>query len=288
MAMKWMSFTQAGRPGFGLAVDQSVLEAPAEVAQRWPSLWQVVSHGQATEVAQAILKNPRVWPLAELTVALPMPDAPRIFCIGRNYKGHVAEVGSALPKHPSLFIRGVESLVPHGQPLERPKASADFDFEGELAVVMGEGGRHIARQQALSKVFGYTIFNDGSVRDVQFQHSLTAGKNFYRSGAMGPWIVSAADIPDPTQLWLSTTLNGQRVQHSQTDDLIFDIPAIIEYISGFTPLQAGDIIATGTPDGVGMARKPPLWLKPGDLIDVQISQIGCLSNGVRDGYCAGA
>jgi 2-keto-4-pentenoate hydratase/2-oxohepta-3-ene-1,7-dioic acid hydratase in catechol pathway len=217
-----------------------------------------------------------------------MPDAPRIFCIGRNYKGHVAEVGSVLPKHPSMFIRGVESLVAHGQPLERPQASSDFDFEGELAVVMGEGGRHIARQQALSKVFGYTIFNDGSVRDVQFQHSLTAGKNFYRSGAMGPWIVSAADIPDPTQLWLSTTLNGQRVQHSQTDDLIFDIPAIIEYISGFTPLQAGDIIATGTPDGVGMARKPPLWLKPGDLIEVQINQIGCLSNGVRDGDCAGA
>ena len=230
----------------------------------------------------ALWKNPRVWPLADLAADLPMPNAPRIFCIGRNYKGHVAEVGSALPKHPSMFIRGVESLVPHGQPLERPQASADFDFEGELALVMGEGGRHIPRHQALSKVFGYSVFNDGSVRDVQFQHSLTAGKNFYRSGAMGPWIVSAADIPDPTQLWLTTTLNGQRVQHSQTDDLIFDIPAIIEYISGITPLQAGDIIATGTPDGVGMARKPPLWLKPGDLIEVQISQIGSLSNGVRD------
>ena len=286
--MKWMSFNQAGRPGFGLVVDQSVLEAPADMAQQWPSLWHVVSHGLAPEVAEDILKNPRVWPLSELTVDLPMPHAPRIFCIGRNYKGHVAEVGSALPKYPSMFIRGVESLVPHGQPLERPQASADFDFEGELALVMGEGGRHIPRHQALSKVFGYSVFNDGSVRDVQFQHSLTAGKNFYRSGAMGPWIVSAADIPDPTQLWLTTTLNGQRVQHSQTDDLIFDIPAIIEYISGITPLQAGDIIATGTPDGVGMARKPPLWLKPGDLIEVQISQIGCLSNGVRDGDCAGA
>ena len=286
--MKWMSFDQAGRKGFGLVADQSVLEAPAEVVQRWPSLWHVVSSGQAPEVAHAILKNPRVWPLADLAADLPMPNAPRIFCIGRNYKGHVAELGSALPKHPSLFIRGVESLVPHGQPLERPQASADFDFEGELAVVMGEGGRHIARQQALSKVFGYTIFNDGSVRDVQFQHSLAAGKNFCRSGAMGPWIVSAADITDPTQLWLSTTLNGQRVQHSQTDDLIFDIPAIIEYISGFTPLHAGDIIATGTPDGVGMSRKPPLWLQPGDLIEVQISQIGILSNGVRDGDSAGA
>ena len=281
--MKWMSFDQAGRKGFGLVEGQSVLEAPAEVVQRWPSLWHVVSSGQAPEVAHAILKNPRVWALTDLVVDLPMPSAPRIFCIGRNYKGHVAEVGSVLPKHPSMFIRGVESLVAHGQPLERPQASSDFDFEGELAVVMGEGGRHIARQQALSKVFGYTIFNDGSVRDVQFQHSLTAGKNFYRSGSMGPWIVSAADIPDPTQLWLSTTLNGQRVQHGQTDDLIFDIPAIIEYISGITPLQAGDIIATGTPDGVGMARKPPLWLKPGDVIEVEISQIGRLSNGVRDG-----
>ena len=286
--MKWMSFDQSGRKGFGLVADQSVLAAPAEVVQRWPSLWHVVSSGQAPEVAHAILKNPRVWPLADLAADLPLPNAPRIFCIGRNYKGHVAELGAAFPKYPSLFMRGVESLVPHGQPLERPLASADFDFEGELAVVMGEGGRHIPRQQALTKVFGYTIFNDGSVRDVQFQHSLAAGKNFYRSGAMGPWIVSAADIPDPTQLWLSTTLNGQRVQHSQTDDLIFDIPAIIEYISGFTPLQAGDIIATGTPDGVGMSHKPPLWLQPGDLIEVQISQIGILSNAVRDGDCAGA
>ena len=176
--MKWMSFAQAGRPGFGLVEDQSVLEAPADVVQRWPSLWHVVSSGQATEVAEAILQNPRLWPLVELSVDLPMPHAPRIFCIGRNYKGHVAEVGAALPKHPSMFIRGVESLVPSGQPLERPKASADFDFEGELAVVMGQGGRYIPRQQALSKVFGYTIFNDGSVRDVQFQHSLAAGKTF--------------------------------------------------------------------------------------------------------------
>jgi 2-keto-4-pentenoate hydratase/2-oxohepta-3-ene-1,7-dioic acid hydratase in catechol pathway len=283
MAMKWMSFAQAGRPGFGLVVDQSVLEAPADMALQWRSLWHVVSRGQAASVAEAILKNPRVWPLSEVVIDLPLPDAPRIFCIGRNYKGHVAEVGSALPQHPNLFTRGVESLVPTGQVMLRPKASTQFDFEGELALVMGEGGHHIPRPQALSKVFGYTIFNDGSVRDVQFQHSLTAGKNFYRSGAMGPWIVSAADIPDPTQLWLSTTLNGQRVQHSQTDDLIFDIPAIIEYISGITPLQAGDIIATGTPDGVGMARKPPLWLKPGDTIEVQISQIGTLRNGVRDG-----
>jgi 2-keto-4-pentenoate hydratase/2-oxohepta-3-ene-1,7-dioic acid hydratase in catechol pathway len=283
MAMKWMSFAQAGRPGFGLVVDQSVLEAPADMALQWRSLWHVVSRGQAASVAEAILKNPRVWPLSEVVIDLPLPDAPRIFCIGRNYKGHVAEVGSALPQHPNLFTRGVESLVPTGQVMLRPKASTQFDFEGELALVMGEGGHHIPRPQALSKVFGYTIFNDGSVRDVQFQHSLTAGKNFYRSGAMGPWIVSAADIPDPTQLWLSTTLNGQRVQHSQTDDLIFDIPAIIEYISGITPLQAGDIIATGTPDGVGMAKKPPLWLQPGDVIEVEISQIGRLSNGVRDG-----
>jgi 2-keto-4-pentenoate hydratase/2-oxohepta-3-ene-1,7-dioic acid hydratase in catechol pathway len=283
MAMKWMSFAQAGRPGFGLVVDQSVLEAPAELAPQWPSLWHVVSHGLAPQVAEAILNNPRVWPLHEVAMDLPLPNAPRIFCIGRNYKGHVAEVGSALPQHPSLFLRGVESLVPSGQPLCRPKASTHFDFEGELALVMGEGGRHIPREQALSKVFGYTVFNDGSVRDVQFQHSLTAGKNFYQSGSMGPWAVSAADIPDPTQLWLTTTLNGEQVQHSQTDDLIFDIPAIIEYISGITPLQAGDIIATGTPDGVGMARKPPLWLQPGDVIEVQISQIGTLRNGVRDG-----
>jgi 2-keto-4-pentenoate hydratase/2-oxohepta-3-ene-1,7-dioic acid hydratase in catechol pathway len=262
-------------------VDQSVLEAPADMAQQWPSLWHVVSHGLAPEVAEAILKNPRVWPLADLAVDLPMPHAPRIFCIGRNYKGHVAEVGAALPKHPSMFIRGVESLVPSGQPLERPKASADFDFEGELALVMGEGGRHIPRQQALSKVFGYTIFNDGSVRDWQFHsQQVTAGKNFMASGALGPWMVTADEVPDCGNLSISCRLNGKVMQESNTCQLIFDVPHLISYISQVLPLVPGDVIATGTPHGVGFSRKPPVFMAPDDVCEVEIERIGVLRNRV--------
>ena len=159
-----------------------------------------------------------------------------------------------------------------------PKISGDFDYEGELALIIGKPGRHIAKADALSHVFGYTLFNDGSIRDIQFKHSIAAGKNFHATGGFGPWIVTTDEIPDPTRLHLATRLNGQEVQHTGIDDLIFDIPTLISYCSDWTPLVAGDVISTGTPEGVGFARKPPLWMKPGDVVEVEIGGIGVLRN----------
>ncbi len=216
-------------------------------------------------------------PLAEATLLPPLAAGARLFCIGLNYKTHVAETGRDLPAQPSVFIRTTESVVGAGAPMLRPAVSEHFDFEGELAVVIGTPGHRIAEAAAMSHVGGYTCFNDGSLRDFQ-KFSVTAGKNFDASGAIGPWIVTADEIPDPTALVLATRLNGVEVQRSGTDMLIYPIPRLISYISQFAALRAGDVIATGTPAGVGARRVPPLWMRPGDVVEVDISGIGVLRN----------
>jgi len=278
--MKLLSFTRAGRDGWGAVAGDGVVDLGARFGGRYPELRDAIQAGAMAELAAAAAGATADFGLSGIEFRLPVPNPERVFCIGRNYKGHVAEAGQKLPEQPSLFLRLLDSLVPHGGALIRPRVSNDFDYEGELAVVIGKGGRHIARADALGHVFGYTILNDGSVRDFQFKHSLIVGKNFARTGACGPWLVTRDEIPDPTRLHLATRLNGVEVQHSGTDDLIFDIPTIISYISTFTPLYAGDVIATGTPEGVGFARTPPLWMKPGDVIEVEISSIGILRNTV--------
>ncbi len=181
-----------------------------------------------------------------------------------------------------MFIRTQASIVAHGAGMVRPTISDNFDYEGELTVVIGRAGRLISQADALKHVAGYTCFNDGSIRDFQ-KHSTTSGKNFEASGACGPWIVTADELPDPSKLTLVTRLNGTEVQRSTTDLLIHSIPRIIEYISIITTLEPGDIIATGTPAGVGSRRTPPLWMKPGDTIEVDISGIGVLSNPIVQG-----
>jgi 2-keto-4-pentenoate hydratase/2-oxohepta-3-ene-1,7-dioic acid hydratase in catechol pathway len=173
----------------------------------------------------------------------------------------------------------MSSLVGHGQPLVRPRVSERFDYEGELALVIGRTCRHVHPDDGLSVIAGYTLMNDGSVRDYQ-EHSLNAGKNFYRSGSLGPWMVPASEIPDPTNLLLTTRLNGVEVQRSSTGLLLYDIGQIIAYVSAWTELVAGDVIATGTPGGVGQSFTPPRWLKAGDVVEVEIDRIGILANSV--------
>jgi 2-keto-4-pentenoate hydratase/2-oxohepta-3-ene-1,7-dioic acid hydratase in catechol pathway len=171
------------------------------------------------------------------------------------------------------------SHVGHLEPMVRPKVSEKFDFEGELAVIIGRGGRHIPLDKALAAIAGYAIYNDGSVRDYQrHTQQYTPGKNFYHSGAFGPWMTTADEIKDPRKLRLTTRLNGEVVQNTLVDDLLFSIEQIIAYVSIFTPLLPGDVIITGTPGGVGGARQPPLWMKPGDTIEVEIDKIGVLRN----------
>jgi 2-keto-4-pentenoate hydratase/2-oxohepta-3-ene-1,7-dioic acid hydratase in catechol pathway len=219
---------------------------------------------------------------ADAQPQVPLDPAARIFCIGVNYKSHVTETHREITPFPSVFIRTQASVVAHGAGMVRPTISDNFDYEGELTVVIGRAGRLIAQADALSHVSGYTCFNDGSIRDYQ-KHSTTSGKNFEASGACGPWIVTADEIPDPTALTLVTRLNGTEVQRSTTDLLIHTIPRLIEYLSIITTLEPGDIIATGTPAGVGSRRTPPLWMKPGDTIEVDISKVAVLKNPIVQG-----
>ena len=207
---------------------------------------------------------------------------PRILCVGVNYRPHIEEMGREVPEYPVVFTRFASSLVGNGDPLVRPLVSEQYDFEGELAVVIGRSAHRVSRERALDFVGGYCCFMDGSIRDWQ-RHTMqfTPGKNFDRSGAMGP-VVPAATVPDPTALTLTTRVNGGVMQHGAIRDLVFDIPFLIEYCSSFMELHAGDVIATGTPGGVGAARTPPVWLRDGDVVEVDIPGVGVLSNPVRD------
>jgi 2-keto-4-pentenoate hydratase/2-oxohepta-3-ene-1,7-dioic acid hydratase in catechol pathway len=190
-------------------------------------------------------------------------------------------MGRERPQYPVLFVRFADSLVGHRQPLLLPRVSEQFDYEGELAVVIGRRARRVERQAALDYVAGYSCFNDGSVRDYQ-RHSqqFTPGKNFHASGAFGPWLVTSDELPDPRALQLRTRLNGQEVQNESVGELCFDIPQLIEYCSIWTQLEPGDVIVTGTPGGVGAGRTPPLWMKAGDHVEVDINGIGTLHNAV--------
>jgi 2-keto-4-pentenoate hydratase/2-oxohepta-3-ene-1,7-dioic acid hydratase in catechol pathway len=219
--------------------------------------------------------------LAQIIWLPPIADPEKILCAGINYRAHAAETGRDLPKQPSMFIRFANTLVGHEGELIRPLVSQSFDFEGELAIIIGRGGRHIPVERALDHVAGYTCFVDGSVRDYQ-KFSVASGKNFPGTGPLGPWIVTADEIPDPKRLTLVTRLNGQVMQKASTDLMIYSVPQIIAFCSDFTPLSAGDIIATGTPEGVGHRRDPPLWMKPGDVLELEISGIGTLRSRVVD------
>lgn len=209
----------------------------------------------------------------------PLVPGARVFCIQRNYRAHAAELGNEVPERPAIFLRNAASLQGPDQALHRPANSQCHDYEGELAVVIGRAGRSISEQDALSHVAGYTCFNDGSIRDWQ-KDSITAGKNFDASGALGPVLVPAGSVGDPQGLGVCTRVNGAEVQKGSTAQMIHSVAALIAYLSGITCLQPGDIIATGTPEGVGWARKPPLWLRPGDVVEVEIERVGCLTNPV--------
>ena len=276
--MKLASFSAAGRDTYGAVVEGGVVDLGRRLGDRYPTLRAAIAGDALARLAGEVVAAKPDFSLAQVTLLPPITDPDKIICAGRNYRAHAAEAGGAPPENPQVFLRLVNTLVAHGQPMVCPKISGDFDYEGELALIIGKPGRHIAKADALSHIFGYTLFNDGSIRDIQFKHSIAAGKNFHQTGGFGPWIVTADEIPDPTRLHLATRLNGHEVQHTGIDDLIFDIPTLISYCSDWTPLVAGDVISTGTPEGVGFARKPPLWMKPGDFVEVEIGGIGVLRN----------
>jgi 2-keto-4-pentenoate hydratase/2-oxohepta-3-ene-1,7-dioic acid hydratase in catechol pathway len=213
----------------------------------------------------------------------PIPNPPKILCVGLNYVDHAAESPYEMPKAPTMFLRVATTLVAHKQPLIAPKVSEQFDYEGEMVVVIGKRGRHIPAEKALSYVAGYSIFNEGSVRDWQFRSpQWTMGKNFDGSGGFGPEIVTADELPaGGSGLQLKTRLNGEVLQNANTKDMAFDVKALIVEISTGITLEPGDVIVSGTPSGVGFARKPPVWMKNGDVCEIEIEKIGTLSNPIR-------
>jgi 2-keto-4-pentenoate hydratase/2-oxohepta-3-ene-1,7-dioic acid hydratase in catechol pathway len=238
----------------------------------------------ALRAAGEALASAPVIDLAKAAYLPPFCAAEKVICVGLNYREHSAESGFKQPDYPTLFTRFNSSLVGHGAPIVKPRVSDHLDYEGELVAVIGTGGRHIAKDKALEHIAGYSIFNDASVRDYQFKSpQWTVGKNFDGTGAFGPCFVTADELPPGGKgLTLKTRLNGAVMQQASTDDMVFDIATLVATISEAMTLAAGDLIVSGTPSGVGQSRKPPVWMKAGDVIEVEIEKIGTLSNTIAN------
>lgn len=278
--MQFLSFVRRGQPGFGALSGKGVVDLTGRLHQAPQTLRQAIAldvlHG-----ADALIARGPELSLSDLTLLPVIPDPDKILCIGLNYESHRAETRRPDNAHPTVFARYADSQIGHGQPLLRPRVSDRLDYEGELAVIIGRGGRYIAEAEALSHVAGYACYNDGTVRDWQrHTHQFMPGKTFPGTGAFGPVMVDAASVPDYRKLRIVTEVNGETVQDATLADLIFPIEKLIAYCSSFTPLTPGDVILTGTPGGVGDRREPPRYLEPGDLVTVNIAGIGHLSNPV--------
>jgi len=281
--MKLLSFSRGGGSGYGVVVEQGIADLGARYSERWPTLSAVIRAGALDQLRELASGLSCDFQVDEVRFLPPILDPGRIICVGLNYKSHIEETGRQMPSYPTLFTRFPDSHVAHREAIIRPAVSEQHDFEGELAVIIGRRGRYIPATRALQHVAGYSCYNDGSIRDFQAHTSqFTPGKNFWRSGAFGPWMVTADEIPDPGQLRLETRLNGRVMQSAPTSDLMFDVPTLVEYISTVFPLNPGDVISTGTTGGVGKARKPPVFMRAGDRIEVELSGIGTLSNRVED------
>jgi 2-keto-4-pentenoate hydratase/2-oxohepta-3-ene-1,7-dioic acid hydratase in catechol pathway len=274
--MKLASYVAGGKPSFGAVVGDGVV-----TLKGYNDLRHALESGAVPELRKQAEGAKPDRKLSDITFLPVISNPKKILCIGINYKSHAAESGHAAPTLPNIFTRFVDTLTAHEGEQMKPKASNTYDFEGELAVIIGKSGRAIDPKDALSHVAGYTCFCDGSARDF-LKYSLIASKNFPKTGPLGPWMVTTDEIPDPHKLTLTTRLNGQEMQKSGTDVLIHDVPAIIAFCSTFTELSPGDVIATGTPEGIGGKRNPPVWMKAGDLLEVEISNIGTLRSHIVD------
>jgi len=280
--MKLARFRIDDRPSWGLVLEdeRALLEAPPQLRDR--EMVHVLAELGGELARHFGGPGLRRLPLANLELLPPVALPARILCVGLNYRAHVEEVGRAMPSHPSIFLRAADTLLGHNGPVPMPAVSECLDYEGELALVIGRGGARIPRAEALAHVAGYTCFNDISVRDWQKQ-SVTAGKNFPGTAPCGPWLASADAIGNPEDLVITTRLNGREMQRDQVSNMTYGLPDLIAYLSTIAPLKCGDIIATGTPAGVGSGRKPQVWMRPGDRVEVEISKVGVLANTVAAG-----
>jgi 2-keto-4-pentenoate hydratase/2-oxohepta-3-ene-1,7-dioic acid hydratase in catechol pathway len=281
--MKLISFLQHGAPAYGAVIGDQVLDLTPILGAQAPDLKTLLAKGLVGAAAEAARTHTPTLRFDQLELLPVIPNPGQIFCIGLNYGEHVQETGREVTETPVIFLRVPDSQVAHGQDIVRPPESHRLDYEAEIAVVIGKGGRRIREEDAWDHIAGYACYNDGSVRDWQVATSQwTPGKNFYRTGGFGPWMVTSDEIAPAQVMRLQTVLNGQVLQDTTTDKMIHNIPRQIAYISTFTPLSPGDVIVTGTPGGVGNKRTPQIFMKPGDVCEIVVDAIGTLRNGIRD------
>jgi 2-keto-4-pentenoate hydratase/2-oxohepta-3-ene-1,7-dioic acid hydratase in catechol pathway len=283
--MRLLAFERSGKPALGFRLGDEVVDLAALGADVPAEMPALLAKGPdyLAGLAGRASGAPKLK-LAGLTLLPPVPVPGKTVCIGLNYALHAKEGGNPIPDYPALFLRGATSLVAHGQPMIRPRASTKLDWEAELAVIIGRRTKNVTEAEALDAVAGYACFNEGSVRDFQRKSTQwTVGKNFDRTGAFGPEIVTPDEVPaGADNLRIVTRLNGETMQDSTTGDMIFNVAKIIAILSEAMTLEPGDVIATGTPSGVGYARKPPRFLTPGDVVEVEIERIGVLRNTIED------
>ena len=279
--MKLVTFQHSGTQSIGVVDGPEVIDIGQQASNQGLDLKTLIA-GDIQETVSSARQSADRYSIDDVQLLPPITNPDKIICVGLNYESHRQETGRPEVAFPTLFTRFSNTQIGHEQPIWRPTESTKLDYEGELAVVIGQGGWKIPESSALDHVAGYACYNDASVRDWQRHTSqFTPGKNFLHSGPFGPWLVTADEIPDPSRLTLTTRLNGEVLQHATTDLLIFTIPVLINYISRFTRLETGDVIVSGTPGGVGFKRDPQVFMKPGDRVEVEISGIGILANPVE-------
>ena len=281
--MKLITYVRMGQVAIGVIKDDGIIELSKRLVPNLNTIKELLEHNLLYKVKEIYDKNGPDFSLAEISYLPVIPNPEKIFCVGLNYQEHKKETGRPDVENPTIFTRFSNTQTGHLQPLLKPKFSERFDYEGELAITIGKGGRNISEKNALDHVAGYSCYNDGSIRDWQRHTSqFTPGKNFPATGPFGPFLVTKDEIGDYKKLSIETRLNGNVMQKAKLSDLIFPIPKLICYISTFTPLTVGDVIVTGTPGGVGDRRDPPVYMKPGDVVEVDISKVGILMNFISE------
>lgn len=281
--MKLISFTLDEKETYGVVTDDNkVLDLGAALGPEYPDLMSVLAAQNPSIVNEALTGHAADLAFDDLALLPVIPNPGKIFCIGLNYDDHVKETRKEKTEAPTIFTRFAESQVAHGAAIVLPRESTKLDYEGEIAVIIGKSGRRISEEAAWDHIAGYACYNDGSIRDWQTATSQwIPGKNFYRTGGFGPWMVTADQIAPDQEMTLVTRLNGQEMQRTTTSLMIHSIPRQIAYISSFLPLNPGDVIVTGTPGGVGAKRNPPVFMKDGDIVEIEVDAVGILKNPVK-------
>ena len=283
---RFLSFSRNGRHGYGLAVEGGVVDLSTRHGATWPTLREVIEADRLVQLAEEAKGLKPDFTLDDIRFEIPIPSPEKIICVGVNFPDRNEEYkdGQAAPSNPSLFIRFPRSFTGHDQPLIRPPESPQLDYEGEIVIVIGKGGRRIAEADAFSHIAALSLCNEGTIRDWvrHAKFNVTQGKNFDNTGAIGPWLIPFTDAAQLEDIELKTRVNGEVRQSDRTSRMIFSFRKIINYISTFTTLVPGDVIVTGTPTGAGARFDPPIWLKPGDVVEVEADGLGILKNTIAD------